>query len=111
MSCWTFSILENYCCYGYSKNKNTEFIDEEGNVTVRKNNNYSPNKKRPVWCKKNNEKLVPSLRCMDDKKGRCDFFGYCEADEKTYKILEKGMKNDWDKELSKSNTSNKPRCS
>jgi hypothetical protein len=100
MSAWTYTILENYCCFSWMSKAEHECLDEKGKTEVYKNKSFLLPKLRPKWCVKHNRKRLPSFKCMSYGKNdeKCPFFGYCEAGKKEYRVLEKGMREEWSKQ-------------
>ena len=79
--------------------KEQKCLGEDGKTETIKNNTFLSPKLRPKWCVKNNRERTPRFRCMNSgKKGdACPFFGHCEAGKKEYRVLEKGMREEWAK--------------
>lgn len=91
MGSWTFTIIENYCMYSTASKRIWKCTDTEGNKTNVRNKGYIPRWKRPVWCRKNNRKLLPKTRCGPFGCS-CKFYASAEATPKIYKILDDGMR-------------------
>ncbi len=97
MGVWTHIILEGYCLFDSMSKKKYKYCDgkdllkkSKDKWKTMKNKNYIPKSERPNWCKNQNKKLVPQFRCLGIKPNNiCPFFGHCNAERKTYKILYK----------------------